>query len=101
MDNRELLIAAIAQMIAPRLFVLSGDIPDEMGFPFADDETSFNERVERQFSPVAFWTKKATEIATAVVDVLYPSGGEPEATDELISRSAKFAEKWQPAAPGA
>jgi len=39
---------------------------------------------------------KALEIAEAVVDVLYPDGGEPEATDALVARSAVFARKWQP-----
>ena len=96
MTNRELMIRALTQMIAPRLFVLSGDNPEDMGFPFADDEEAFEEWLKRQFDPVTFWTEKASEIAEAVVDVIYPEGDVPEVTDALIERSADFAEKWRP-----
>jgi len=83
-------------MLAPRLFVLSGDNPSDMGFPFADDEDAFKERMSRQFDPITFWTEKATEIAAAIVDVIYAEGDIPEITDSLIERSAAFAKKWQP-----
>jgi hypothetical protein len=96
MNNKQMLIATLTQMIAPRLFVLSGDNPEEMGFPFADDENALKEKVVRQFDPVAFWTEKATEIAEAIVDVIFTDTIIPETTDAMIARSAAFAEKWQP-----
>lgn len=96
MTDRELLVKALAQMIAPRLFVLSGDEPASMGFPFADDEKSFEERLSRQFDPITFWTEKATEIAEAVVDVIYADGDIPDITDAMVKRSAAFAAKWHP-----
>ncbi len=98
MENREFLVAALTQMIAPRLFVLSGDSPAEMGFPFADDREALDERLERQFNPVDFWTGKAREFAEGVVDVMYRGSEVPPPCDLLTARSAEYAEKWQPEA---
>jgi hypothetical protein len=96
MNNKQILVEVLAQMIAPRLFVLSGDNPAEMGFPFADDENALEERLARQFNPVSFWTEKATEIAEAIVDVIFTDTIIPEITDAVVARSAAFAKKWQP-----
>ncbi len=98
MESREFLVSALTQMIAPRLFVLSGDNPAEMGFPFAEDRASLDERLERQFSPVDFWTGKAREIAEGVVDVIYRGSEVPPPCDLLTARSAEYAMKWQPEA---
>ena len=97
MTERDLTVASIAQMIAPRLFVLCGDRPDEMGFPFGDLKSDVEQRLERQFSPVQYWTKQAEEIAEAIVCVLEQSGELSQFDiDRLIAASAKWAEKWQP-----
>ena len=97
MENREFIIRALSQMLAPRLFVLSGDKPSEMGFPFADTEDEVNERIERQFNPINYWSEKAQEIAEAIVDTL-EAGGNLSGfdIDKIVRRSAVWAEKWQP-----
>lgn len=102
MEHRDFLVSALSQMIAPRLFVLSGDNPAEMGFPFADDEPAFKERLARQFDPISFWSAKAKEIAEAVVDTI-ESGGKLDSfdVDAIIKKSADYAQKWQPSAAAA
>ena len=86
MSERENLVAALTQMIAPRLFILSGDDPKTMGFPFADDKDAFAVRMSRQFDPVTFWTEMAEEISEAIVDVIYGDSKVPFVVDELIER---------------
>ena len=96
MNKEELMVSVITQMLAPKLYTLSGDNPAEMGFPFADSKELFDERMARQFDTVAFWTEQAQEIATAIIDVIYHDGKPPTVTDEIVERSAGYALKWQP-----
>lgn len=68
--KREVLVEAITQNIAPRLFKLSGDNPAEMGFPIGDSKEDFEDRLARQFDPVTYWTEKAREIANSLVNIM-------------------------------
>lgn len=81
MTPRETLIAALAQTLAPKLFEISGDRPEEMGFPIEDSKEAFDIRMERQFSPVEYWTNEATRIATAIVDIIEAGGVSVELFD--------------------
>lgn len=94
---KEYLIRAITQMLAPKLFVLCGDKPEEMGFPIYYTEAEVEDHLARQFDPVSYWTAKAEEIATAIVDVIYAGGevGELDA-DLFVAKSAEYAAAWQP-----
>ena len=74
MTNEEEIIEVLAQTLAPRLFELSGDNPAEMGFPIEDSKEAFEERLQRQFSPVEYWTKQARALAVIVVDLLHAGG---------------------------
>jgi hypothetical protein len=74
MTNREILIEALTQTIAPRLFKLSGDKPDEMGFPIYDTPEEVDDHLSRQFDPVAYWSNKAREIATSLVNIVEAGG---------------------------
>jgi hypothetical protein len=97
MEKRELLIGAITQMLAPRLFVLCGDKPEEMGFPIYDTKEEVDDHLARQFDPVTYWTDKAREIAAAIVDTIDHGGtGDEFDGDRLIAKSAEFAAAWQP-----
>jgi hypothetical protein len=74
MMSRGVLIATLTQTIAPRLFSLSGDKPEEMGFPTGNSKEHFEERLARQFDPVTYWTEQARVIATSLVNIIEAGG---------------------------
>jgi hypothetical protein len=74
MTNREAFVAAFAQTLAPKLFALCGRKPEEMGFPIYDTEAEVNDHLEQQFSPVEYWTNKATQIAEGLATA-FEAGG--------------------------
>lgn len=81
LSPRDVLIGALTQTIAPRLFSLSGDKPEEMGFPIYDTKEEVEDHLARQFNPVAYWTEKAREIATSLVNIMEAGGINPATFD--------------------
>ena len=74
MENREILIDAITQTLAPKLFELCGTPPEEMGFPIYNTKEEVEGHLQQQFSPVEYWSEKAANFATGLVDALEAGG---------------------------
>lgn len=91
MTNRETFVAMLAQTLAPKFFEISGDVPEEMGFPFGDSKEDFDERMERQFNPVDYWTAKATEYAEGLATIFEAGGVDLSSFDYDAAVSAMLA----------
>ena len=64
----------LAQTLAPRLFKMFGVPPEEMGFPIYDTKEEVADHLEKQFSPVEYWTDRGREMAASILRILAAGG---------------------------
>jgi hypothetical protein len=94
MTKREGLIELIAQTLAPRLYQLCGESPEEMGFPIYDTKREVEEHLARQFDPVNYWLERGREMGASIVNIIEAGGGVLNAAD--LDAMCKAAAKERP-----
>ena len=94
MTPQEGFVELIGQTLAPRLYELFGTPPEEMGFPIGESKEHFEKLLERQFSPVEYWTVRGREIGQSVWNILQAGGVSFDGAD--LDAMCKAAGKERP-----
>lgn len=94
MTNRKNMIELIAQTLAPRLYKLYGQRPEEMGFPIYETQEEVDEHLARQFDPVEYWLGKGREIGSSIIAIMEAGGTTFENVD--FDAMCKAAAKERP-----
>ena len=76
MTPKEQTIELIAQTLAPRLYQLCGEKPEEMGFPIYETKSEVDDHLERQFNPVEYWMGQARRMAESIIRIIDAGGGQ-------------------------
>ncbi len=71
---RDEVIELLAQTVAPKLYQLFGQNPEDMGFPIYDTKEEVEIHLARQFDPVNYWLDQARSIAETFVSITETGG---------------------------